>query len=520
MTTTLFTGGRVRAHPEAAPADWLLCDDDTVVATGTTAETPAADRTIDLAGAVALPAFCDAHVHLPATGLYALGMDFRGEGSSSAIMNAFAARAKGGGGNGGGGTGGLLFGGNFEDPLDRPLGAADLDAAVGGRTALLARADMHSCIVSSAVLEQLDLDGLAGVDLSEQGEPTGYLREQAAGRAWRWFESQLPAQEQRDAITAAAQLAYSKGVTTVHEMYVVEWRGWPSLDIVRDVAATSALDVVFYVATAEVARVVDMGFERIGGDFFLDGSFGSQTAWLSEPYDAPPPPGSPPRGIAYHTNEEVIELFGSAQAAGLQVGVHAIGDAAITQALDCWEAVAAAAGTEAVRALGHRIEHFECASDEHVRRAALLGLRASVQPAFDAFWGGEHGMYATRVGPRRAAGMNRFKTMLDGGLIVGAGSDSTVTPLDPWLQMAALRAHNLPGQSLSASDALFAHTVGSHRLAGGDARGSLEPSLKADVVVVDRDPLEVDPEALRGTEIIGTWASGRRVWPPGEAEAT
>src|SRR3712207_4747769 len=131
-------------------------------------------RRVDLDGAVLLPAFCDAHVHLPATGLYAAGMDFRGERSSAAILDAFARRSAQ--------PDAILFGGNFEDPLDRPLSARLLDDAVGDRPALLARADMHSCIVSSALLEKLDVAGLEGVDV-EDGRPTGYLREQAAGEA-------------------------------------------------------------------------------------------------------------------------------------------------------------------------------------------------------------------------------------------------------------------------------------------------------------------------------------------------
>ena len=89
---------------------------------------------------------------------------------------------------------------------------------------------------------------------------------------------------------------------------------------------------------------------------------------------------------------------------GLQVGVHAIGDAAIEQAIGTWEKVADKVGMDDVRNLGHRIEHFECASDDHIARAARLGLRASVQPAFDRLWGGPDGLYAQRMGWDRAQG--------------------------------------------------------------------------------------------------------------------
>jgi predicted amidohydrolase YtcJ len=505
--STLFTGG-VALTPDGA-ADWILVDDGKITGAGAASDEPSAARTIDLDGGFLLPAFCDAHVHLPATGLYAAGMDFRGERSAQAILDDFADRAAE--------PGSILFGGNFEDPLDRPLTARLLDAAVGDRPALLARADMHSCVVSSALLAELDVAGLEGVDV-EDGAPTGYLREQAAGEAWRWFDASLPREQQRGAIRAAVDLAYSKGVTSVHEMYVVEWRGWDSLDVFREAVADVALEIVLYVATDDVSRVLEMGLARIGGDWFLDGSFGSHTAWLSEPYASPPPEGSPPNGISYRDDGALLELFREAQASSLQVGVHAIGDAAIEQAISTWEKVAAETGEDAVRARGHRIEHFECATDAHIERAVRLGLKASVQPAFDHYWGGTDELYARRIGEERALDMNRFGTMVSRGLGLGAGSDSTVTPLDPFLQMAALRDHHVAAERLDAATALEMHTAGSRALSGGEPGGTIAPGQVADLVLVDRDPLTATAGELRGTEVLGTWAGGRRVWPRAEAE--
>jgi hypothetical protein len=507
--SVLFRGGHVLTP--GGYADWALVDGSVISATGAAGDEPKGDRTVDLGAAWLLPAFCDAHVHLPGTGLYAAGMDFRGERSSAAILDAFARRAED--------PGAILFGGNFEDPLDRPLDARLLDGAVGDQPALLARADMHSCVVSSALLSNLDVSGLEGVDVSD-GEPTGYLREQAAGEAWRWFDSSLPREQQKAAISAAVDLAYSKGLASVHEMYVVEWRGWDSLEVFREAVAGAALGIVLYVATDDVARVRDMGLPRIGGDWFLDGSFGSHTAWLTEPYASPPPEGSPPAGISYRDDDALLELFREAQASFLQVGVHAIGDAAIEQAISTWEKVAAETGEDAVRDLGHRIEHFECATDEHIERAARLGLNASVQPAFDHYWGGTSEMYARRIGPERALQMNRFGTMVARGLRLGAGSDSTVTPLDPFLQMASLRGHHVESERLSAAAALEMHTVGSRAMAGDRSAGVIAAGQAADLVLVDRDPLTASVEELRATAVGGTWIAGRRVWPPDEAEAS
>jgi predicted amidohydrolase YtcJ len=254
--------------------------------------------------------------------------------------------------------------------------------------------------------------------------------------------------------------------------------------------------------------VKGLGLDRIGGDYFLDGSFGSHTAWLKEPYASIPPSGSAPTGISYRDDDGLRDFFGAAQAAGLQVGVHAIGDAAIEQCIATWERVAEDAGIDTVRSRRHRIEHFECASDDHIRRAVELGLVGSVQPAFDHYWGGHDGLYAARMGPERALEMNRFKAMLDSGMTLMAGSDSTVTPLDPFLQMSSLRNHHVAAQNLDAATALALHST-----------GPLTTGGRADLALLDRDPLEVDANELTKTEVLGTWIGGRRVWPGSEAEA-
>jgi hypothetical protein len=503
--STAIVNARALRLPGASLVDWVVEDGGVIQAAGT-GEPPATDRTVDADGAWLLPAFCDAHVHLPATGLYESGIDLRGETSVDAILDRFATLIDD--------RRTILFGGNFEDPLDRPLTRHELDRVVGDREALVARADMHSCVTSTALLKQLDLSDVEGVDVDDNGEPTGYLRERAAAAAWSRFDAGLSDEQQAEAVRAAARRAYSKGVAEVHEMFVVEWRGWRSLETFLATIEDLALRVVVYPGTDDVERVRAMGFDRIGGDYFLDGSFGSHSAWMTEGYVTPPPEGTPEQGIAYREDADLLEFFLEAQSRGLQVGVHAIGDAAIEQAIRTWESVADKVGITEVRPLGHRIEHFECASDDHIERARSLGLRASVQPAFDHFWGGPDGLYTDRIGWDRARLMNRFATMLNGGLLVGAGSDSTVTPLDPFLQVAALRTHHVADEQLGRIESLRLHTTGAYALAHGPGlRGTLEPGAPADLVFVDRDVVEPDSAEVGTVEVLQTWIAGRRVWP-------
>lgn len=514
MTTSLFVNGVIRGA-ETARSDlpaWVMVEGDRIAAVGDgDDDRPSAERVLDLQGGTLIPAFCDAHLHLPATGLSLSGMDFRGTTSVDEIVVRFQERAA---------EGGLLYGGGFEDPLDRPMSRVELDRAVGPAPAMLSRADMHSCVVSSALLDNLDLTGLEGVDVDADGSPTGYLREKAEVEAWRWFEATLPRSQQVDAIKRAIDRCYAKGVGTVHEMFVVEWRGWDSYDVFEDAVAGAALNILVYVATDEVDKVASLGHDRVGGDYFLDGSFGSHTAWMKEPFASRPPAGTPATGMSYRSDDEVYDFFSAAQRAGLQVGVHAIGDAAIEQAVTTWERVAAEVGVGSVRALRHRVEHFECASDDVIERAAALGVVGSIQPAFDAFWGGPEGLYARRIGWERARGMNRFSSMARAGLRLAAGSDSTVTPLDPFLQLKALRAHHLDDERLDGATALAVHTAGGH-FAGRqeNERGTIAPGRRADLAWLDRDPVTTDPDDLLATEVLGTWIGGARVHPYAEADA-
>ena len=164
--------------------------------------------------------------------------------------------------------------------------------------------------------------------------------------------------------------------------------------------------------------------------------------------------------------------------------------------------------------LGSNVGDREAHLADAIARAASLGLRASVQPAFDHYWGGADGLYARRIGWDRARMMNRFKSMAGSGMVVGAGSDTTVTPLDPFLQMHALRNHHVEDERLRAADALYMHTAGSRAL-----RATQADPLRADLTWLDRDPVETDPHELLKTEVLGTWIEGRRVFPDADAEA-
>jgi hypothetical protein len=257
------------------------------------------------------------------------------------------------------------------------------------------------------------------------------------------------------------------------------------------------VDVVAYLATTDIPQAIDLGLGRIGGDLALDGSIGARTAWLWDTYL-----DRGDRGAAYLGDDELAEFFHDSHLAGLQVGVHAIGDRAIEQAISTWERVYGALdsrGKRHFRARRHRIEHFEMPDDSHLERAAMLGVAVSVQPAFDSNWGGPGQLYDVALGWERASRMNPFRDLLERGLVVGAGTDSPITDLDPFATLDALERHHDPVQRLSRDESLRLATTGSARLANHeDKKGALEPGMHADFAAYDADPLSQDrPPAPR-----------------------
>jgi predicted amidohydrolase YtcJ len=292
-------------------------------------------------------------------------------------------------------------------------------------------------------------------------------------------------------------------------MAIPDSRGRRDVEVLLEHRHQLPIEVVVYVADTDIPFVMDLGLEAIGGDLSLDGSIGARTAAVSDPYE-----GHGGTGVMYRADDELAEFFHNAHLAGLQVAVHAIGDAAIEQALRVWERVYRTLDSRNrrhFRARRHRLEHFEIPSSNQIERAAALGLAISVQPAFDATWGHPRGLYETRLGGDRAAGMNPFATLLDRGLEVGCGSDSPITPLDPMHGLWALENHHHPSQRLSREEGIRLFTMGSARLAHlEEKKGQLTPGMQADFAAYEADPLT--EEDVRSLRPVLTVSQGREVF--------
>jgi predicted amidohydrolase YtcJ len=488
---TLYRARRIRTLGHPSTGDWILVDDRHVQRVGS-GDPPPANRVVDLPGATVVPGFIDAHVHLTGTGL-SFGDEDVGRARSAADLLAIVRRRAQAEGE-------VTFLGGFDETLwadPRLPSLEELDAA-SARPLLIHRVDGHVALANTAALLAADALELPGIERDERGHPTGRVTQEANTRIGRWGALKIPERVVQELQLRAAVVAASRGITTVHEMSMPHENGLRDLEIFLGHRDLLPVDSTVLLATMDIPQAMDLRLPSIGGDLPIDGSIGARTAAIGTPYA-----DSADDGISYYSDEELVQFFQGGHHAGLQVGVHAIGDRAIDQLLSAWEHVYAALdsrGRRHFRARRHRVEHFETVSADQVERAAMLGLAISVQPAFDAAWGGPGGLYETALGSERAEAMNPFRSMLDRGLELGAGSDAPVTPLDPMAGIEAFERHHDQEQRLSRAEAIHVWTTGSARLAHQeDKKGVLEPGMHADFGAYDADPVDpgVSLSALR-----------------------
>ena len=458
------------------PGRALLVTDGRIAWLGPAADAPAADRTMVGDGALLTAAFVDAHVHATATGLALTGLDLHSSVSLEQALQSLAVhvaqRAPG-----------IVLGTGWDEtgwPEGRALTSADLDAVVGCRPAYLARVDVHSATVSSALL-----DLVPGVTELPGYGPDGQLRLDAHHAVRQAAYGSVDRAQRRTAQRATLDAAAALGIGSLHEMAGPEVSGEEDLaELLTLTAQRPGPRVVGYWGELSERGGLDvvrrLGLAGAGGDLFCDGAFGSHTAALTEPYaDRPDTAGALRFGTA-----QLVEHVRACTAAGVQAGFHCIGDAAVTQVLDAVGAVVDELGEAAVRACRHRLEHVEMVSAEAIGRMRRWGMVASVQPAFDAAWGGRTGMYAERLGVDRTAACNPFAALADAGVPLALGSDAPVTPLDPWGGVHAAVDHRTADSGLRPFDAFDAATSGGWYAARGEhPAGPLARGAPADLAV-------------------------------------
>lgn len=459
---------------------------------------------VDLDGAFVAPGFVDPHVHVTALGLQLTGLDLSGAGSLEeclALVGEYA-RAH---------PDGVIIGEGWDETRwagGRPPTPEQVDAAAGaGRLAYLVRVDAHSAAVSTAVLESVP--NIIAAQGYRRGEP---LRSEAHHLARTAVLDRLDRAQRDSARRAALDHAAANGIVAVHECAGPQISG--RADVAELLDFSHGVEVRAYwgeaVRTADEARtlVKELGVHGLAGDLFVDGSLGSHTAWLREPYS-----DHTGVGTSYLDVDAITAHVRACTEAGIQAGFHAIGDAAISAVAEAISRVAAELGGPAVAARGHRVEHAELIDADAIDVFARYGVLAGVQPGFDAAWGGPDGMYAARLGAERAAALNPFSAMAAAGIGLAIGSDAPVTAPNPWAAVRAAAHHLTPGHAISPRAAFAAATRGAWRAGGvrDGLAGTLVPGAPASYAIWDAADLVV----AAASDKVQRWSTDPRSRVPG-----
>ncbi len=478
--------GGVVVVPGRPPVSALALSGGRVVAAGSLEEVRAAGTKgpeLDLEGRLVTPAFVDAHIHAVQTGLVMAGLDLHDVRSVDELLERVRRYADRDPGRG------VILGQGWDErswPDPRPPTRAELDEAGRGRAVYLARVDVHSAVVSSGLLGALsDIDGRVGY------RADGLLTQDAHHACRGRLDLLTTDDERRDAALVALEAAAALGVGEVHELGGPHLGPLADLTRVVDASARAGIRVVPYwgelAGDAAFARMAEVGARGLAGDLCVDGAIGSRTAALVDDYT-----DSPGRGAQYLDLDQVTEHLRACTERGVSGGFHCIGDAGVATAVEGLRRVEQQLGAARVRAARHRLEHVEMVAAVDLPVLARLGVTASVQPGFDAAWGGPDELYAQRLGPR-ATTMNPFAAMVRAGVPVAFGTDAPVTPVAGWAMVRDAVHHSRPAERLDVATAFACATVGGHVAAGDAEAGTLRPGSLDHLAIweVERELLDL-----------------------------
>ncbi|CAN5461655.1 amidohydrolase [soil metagenome] len=481
MTRLLLRGGSV--HTPADPHATTLCVEDGLVVwvgddDGAVAYADGADRVVELGGRLVTPAFVDAHAHLAQTGFAATGIDLAPASSLAEALDIVASHALHS-------TAAVLLGFGWDEtgwPEQRPFTRDELDRAGGGRAVFLSRVDVHSAVVSSAFL-----DACPDVVHAEGYDASGLVSRDAHHVAREGLFRMTPAADREAAILRSLEDAARQGIGQVHELGAPHICPPEDFDILGGLAEavlsgerTALPETVWYWGSLVVDDARRLGCAGAAGDLCMDGSIGSRTSALLAPYA-----DADTSGHLYVDAGQVADHVVECTQKGVQAGFHVIGDRAVAEVVEGFTTAAERVGTAEVIRARHRLEHVEMASPEQMKALGELGVVASMQPMFDALWGGDDSLYAQRLGRDRARPMNAVASMRAAGVALAFGSDSPVTAFGPWAAIRAAVWHRTESERIDARTAFDAHTRGGWLAARRDEGGFLVPGAPASVAVWD-----------------------------------
>ncbi len=435
--------------------------------------TPEIENTenFDLRKSFVYPGFIDTHTHSFEGGLYSLSANLENVTNLSDVFEILSQTKP---------VSGKIFAFHFDEnnvKEKRFPTLKELDTIYPDIPLILRRVDGHSCVINSKAAKMIDWEKPLPSDFN------GYLFRRANGKASNWFHKNLTNETILQSYQQAANIALQNGHTAIHTMIGDAYSDIKHYKLIKENLHLFPIEFILYPQITNVDIALEIGSPRIGGCVLSDGSLGSHTAALLEPYSDKPET----TGILYRSNDFWQNFIRKAHKNNLQVAVHCIGDAAISQILSCYETVQ----REDPKDLKHMIIHNELTSDEMLDRMAKANVSAAMQPMFDRLWAGKNGLYVKRLGINRTSRTNRLASIYKRGIILTGGSDWYITDLNALKGIdAATRIHNEKEQ-LTPYQAIEIYTKNAAILSGDQDRfGTIEKGKLANFVCLKENILE------------------------------
>lgn len=459
-----------------------------------------------------LPAFADTHVHFASFAIFNAGLDIRGAASIDEMRQSIAEFAAENDDS-------LVmgFGASTHSVKEkRLLSRAEIDSVCADRPVFLVKYDGHACILNSKLIDMLParIRALRGFHAD-----SGEMNQEAFFACTDFVTKKVSLIRNIGGMIDAADFMAARGIGMFHTVSGV---GFP-LDMDVDLERTFArgvagpLQVRVYFQTMDVKKATRRGLPRIGGCFAtaLDGCFGSVDAAMNLPYANDP--GN--RGVLFYPDDAVIAFTKKANRAGLQIEMHAIGDAAFDQAVRALTASLKDFPRDDHR---HTIIHACLPTGDGLKKCADLGIALAMQPAF-IHWNLEPLEYIEEIMGERAYRLSPLRKIADMGIVMSGGSDAPCTLPDPVFGIWAACNHYVPEQSLSVQEALKLFTINAAWTSFDEnERGSIETGKMADMVILNNNPLAMKPKdllklrveslILEGTPYEGGQSVGSLLW--------
>ena len=450
----------------------------------------------DMKGLCVVPAFADTHMHFESFCFFQEHLDVRSATSFDDLSDCIRIYEK----NHPDARIIIGFGCSAHTLQEKRLPDIDLFNQVTSKPLFLVKYDGHAAVINSALLRKLP-----EIITSDPGfdKAAGWLTQKAFYKSVNHITGSVSPYKLLKTFIKGADCIAGTGIGLIH---TVEGIGFPmdiDVDIMRLAARGFPLHFRIYFQTMDVRKVLRRKLSQIGGCFAtaLDGSFGSEDAALLEPYANNPDN----KGMLAYSQRQVSHFVKAANRAGLQVSMHAIGDAAIYQAITAYEEALDDFPRSDHR---HVIIHANMISPPLLERAAKIGVHLAVQPSL-ILWKEEPMEYLTTILGNRAYQLTPLKSMIKNGLIIAGGSDAPCSPPNPIFDIYAACNHPNPDESISILDALRMHTNWAARLSFDEhKRGTLTEGKFADFAVLDRNPLTLRPQELKDMKVIDLYLNG------------